>query len=59
MINEQDESDKEKNNKNLKYKVAKIEGFSLFCDWKDVKNPENGGVDLERLKKQDSEIYNE
>lgn len=59
MINEQDESGKEKNNQILKFKVAKIEGFSIFCDWTDVKNPENGGVDLERLKKQDSEIYNE
>jgi hypothetical protein len=36
----------------LTYKVAKIEGLSLFCDWKDVDAPENGGIDLAVLQRQ-------
>ena len=36
----------------LTFKVAKIEGFSLFCDWQDVDVPGNGGIDLAALQKQ-------
>jgi hypothetical protein len=39
----------------LTFKVAKIEGLSLFCDWKDVDAPENGGIDLAELQKPGSE----
>ena len=35
----------------LTFKVAKIEGLSLFCDWQDVDAPANGGIDLDRLHK--------
>jgi hypothetical protein len=41
----------------LSYKSAKLEGFSVFCDWEDIDNPEKGGVSLDTLIKQDQEYF--
>ena len=30
----------------LTFKTAKINGFSIFCDWEHVDLPENGGIDF-------------
>ena len=38
----------------LTFKVAKIEGFSLFCDWENVDAIENGGIDVTRLREEGS-----
>ena len=34
----------------LQKKEAKIEGFSLYCDWDQTDDPENGGIDLKKLR---------
>jgi hypothetical protein len=39
----------------LSFKVAKVEGFSIFCDWKDIDNQKNGGIDLKKLYDEDKE----
>jgi len=46
---ENDDNDQEK----LSFKVARLSGFSIFCDWQDVDKPENGGIDLQRLIDED------
>ena len=33
--------------------MAKILGFSFFCDWQDIANTENGGIDVDRLIEED------
>jgi hypothetical protein len=33
----------------LTFKVAKIEGFSLFCNWDQVDEPEHGKIDEDRF----------
>jgi len=37
----------------LSYKTAAIEGFSLYCDWDQTDAPENGGIDLVKLRAED------
>jgi hypothetical protein len=34
----------------LTFKVAKIDGFSFFCNWDQVEKPENGAINLENLE---------
>ena len=34
----------------LRYKKIKISGFSVFCDWQNVKLRENGGIILDALR---------
>jgi hypothetical protein len=36
------EEKKEMDKKKLTYKVIKLDGFSIFCDWIDIGNPERG-----------------
>lgn len=31
------------------YKVIKLDGFSLFCDWVDVDNPERGAFEQTKI----------
>ena len=33
----------------LSFKVAKILGFSFFCDWQDIDQKENGGIDVRKI----------
>ena len=41
----------------LTYKVAKIEGLSVFCDWQDYFDPRTDFFDLDKLiKTQDKEM---
>ena len=46
--------DEKQKQRTLTYKVAKLEGFSLFCDWEDVDAIENGGIDVEKLREEGS-----
>jgi len=34
----------------LTYKVATIEGFSIFCDWNKIDIRQNGGIDIDLLR---------
>ena len=36
--------------KDLTYKVAAIDGFSVFCDWHQIDLECNGGIDLKQLE---------
>jgi len=31
------------------FKKIKIIGFSIFCDWENVSDPKNGGIDVKKL----------
>ena len=37
----------------LSYKIAWIDGFSIFCDYENIDRPENGAIDLAKLRKED------
>jgi hypothetical protein len=39
----------------LSYKIAKIDGFSIFCDYENIDDPKNGAIDLKLLESQASE----
>lgn len=41
----------------LRYKKIKISGFSVFCDWQNVKCRDNGGIALEALLQDHNDIY--
>ena len=43
----------------LTYKVARIEGFSLFCDWEGIDSFETGGFDMKRLAAEPDKYYKE
>ena len=45
--------------KKLSYKTVKIEDFSIFCDWQDIDNPENGSIDVVKLEEQHKESNTE
>ena len=34
----------------MTYKVAEIDGFSVFCDWHQIDLQCNGGIDLKQLE---------
>ena len=42
--------DEDRHKNPLTYKVARIEGFSLFCDWENQDQNQYGGFDLEKLQ---------
>jgi hypothetical protein len=35
--------------KHLTYKQINLEGFSIFCDFQNIDEVENGGVDVDKL----------
>jgi hypothetical protein len=37
----------------LTYKVIMIDGFSMFCDWEDIDNPEKGAFELEKVHEEE------
>ena len=45
--------------KKLSYKTVNIEDFSIFCDWQDIDNPENGSIDVAKLEEQHKESNTE
>jgi len=43
--------------KDLLFKKIKIKGFSIFCDWENVSDPKNGGIDIEKLNHEQKNVY--
>ena len=44
---------------NLAFKKIQIKGFSIFCDWENVKNPKNGGIDIAALNSDHKKIFSQ
>jgi hypothetical protein len=40
----------------LSFKKIVIEDFTLFCDWKDTDQVENGHVDIEKLEEEHQKL---
>ena len=55
MKDQQKKSVSDRDLAKLTYKIAKIDGFSIFCDYEEIDKPENGGIYLNRLQKEDME----